>query len=275
MNRYDDADLSTQGWSPLEYVQAFHANLRGIVINRFMSALVARPHITLDDLVAVAEDALLDLAGKFTPWCIQRDIIPRRNLFASMLTKAIVWDIINVLDRDKRRHLVALEDLTANDEQPEHDDLARTQLNASHPHSMLQSRLVQHLATLPHDRLVYLALRFYDELSLPEIEHLTGVGRTALGNRYGYLTSRVHTFAMSEILDDTDGLPTYRRSPDWGIPQPVVEYVRGTYGCDPEAYVARVLADWAVDVSYLVDMLDRSHGATRPVRRDTLGLKAA
>lgn len=130
--------------------------------------------------------------------------------------------------------------------------------------SLLHREITDYIATLPLRWKLLLALRFHAELPMEDIAKLVGGHPGTAGNLITTAVGKIHEYAQAAVVDHPSPVLAVRTNP-WPIPDAVHRWVwLNTRNPDVHTYLGCVQRDYAADVSYLVDMLNRSHGNLGP-----------
>ena len=192
-------------------------------------------------------------------WCagevVEASAVQDRRLFWHMLKKRISWRV--------HEHLAEQRAALSIDVSPEDDpEMWSNQLIARiSNHSATNVTLVRAMMTLRPGMRALLALSFYEQLPSDEVYRLMGTGDRAAKSKRA---------ACEQILDTAiNATATHRHEParhidhfaKWTPPAELTAWLQTTYGIgDVAAYLDYVAAMWAIDASYMVDVIWFAHG---------------
>jgi hypothetical protein len=223
------------------------------------------------ELESLAGFALIEFARDWSDGrVVEEAALQDRRLFWHMLKKRISWAII-----PHKQSLTRDNSLDANpDEDPEYW--------SNQIHARIENRsnvniiLVQAMMTLRTGLRALLALAFYEELPSDQVEKLLGAAQ-------GF-ASTCKRVASERLLECAVSLTATRRHerrvyPDllakWTPTAEFLDWLEGTYRTrDVQGYLDYVAAMFAVDASYMVDVLWFAHGVYRvaPTARKNTGI---
>lgn len=233
--------------------------IRGHVINRY-SWVARRGHclFSVDDLIQIASIVLVTVARREE--AEGRSIGPaeedRKRFFG--LAKAAVKNTVFSGLRDEH-YDVETEASDSFDEptapgEPENRTTKEAQRSSFGPKAppMLHSAVAQYFDTLPQRMKVLIALRYFDRLTMSQIETMTGVSSATA--RVREITDRWRAFARNQALPELEELPVLRPRP-WQPPEALTEYLDARYQSDIAGYLGFFTIALRLDVGYLVDIL--------------------
>jgi RNA polymerase sigma factor (sigma-70 family) len=134
----------------------------------------------------------------------------------------------------------------------------RTSLNLHVAPSITHADIADYFSTLPTRDKVILALRYFDELTYKEIAEIVGTTENSAAAFASKACDAVRAFARNQFVSDPTEIPHRRDA--WEAPDTVTTYVRARWQREDLAeYLGVVTLCFRADVSYLVDIIGRTH----------------
>lgn len=273
--------VTLTGWDRTAYILSCYSNAVGYAINMYVAQGIPR-----DELEGAAIDALFELADKFPAWCEEQGCEPNGALFWTLLKTNIdhkAWKL-----RKRYRPQLSYDDLTTGEDGAEvyygRILLSAADLARLRRWSPLHESLADAIAMFPTRWKILLALRYHHELAIAEVASIVGQNPPAVTALLTVITRRLLDVALHETTSTEHDVEPVR-SRGWDIPFTVHRWVwLNTPHVDVYAWLGSVQRDYLVDVSYLVDMLDRanslqiqhgSRGVDIPARWSPCGTESA
>lgn len=267
-----DWDANEEAWDAERFVIEFWGIAEAHVIRRWRDASTRTVIANLDDLSGVAAESLIQFASKWHAWCERVGKDPTaKALFWSIAKRQIDFSIIKYLDTKSKLDL----SLEAMGDSPT-ADWYRTEIARHRDPSMLHRDIANHINTLKTRHQTYLALHFFEDMSLATIEplvELKSTGHRTVSKHISDATERVLNYALRQTLDTVPDTFPHERDIGFIPPDRLATWIKDRYGTDLETYLRYVSTQYAADIVYILHILDRAYGHF--YRRDvTCGTRA-
>ena len=216
-----------------------------------------------EDLISVAGESFSESLVAFPKWCADHRADQAPGLFWTFTKKRIDWDLLKYLERRTRADVTAIDD----NEEREDAQWVRTQLTMHVAHSELHRELADIITTMTtRDRVIF-ALVCFEELPFGHIQQLFDTHTHAVVSAQIKKASlRFQYHAINRILSTKVERNKPKWIPTYETPAPLARWTQSTYGVDLDTYLTYVDVHFRADVSYLIEILERSHGTTRYYR---------
>ena len=242
----------------VDWISRYLPALRGYVVNHFRW-MEQRGNclVTTEDLIQVASMELVKLAAKWGELAKTFDRVDtleaEEKLFWGCLvtaTKSQFKQYYNLHTRRGKTETNAAIDDFEGDWWEE-----RTSVRLLHemPGSALaRHAIVDYYASMPVRDKVHIALRYFDELPIKQVESL--LGTSAVSKFNSGVIQRMRVVARNQFLEFPEPDPI-RHSFTWEPPELLLTYLRDRHRKDIHEYLGIVTIAFREDVSYLVDIL--------------------
>lgn len=213
--------------------------------------------LTVDDLVQIASIELMHLTSEWDQILAGMGKTRDGNggMFWRFLEKRVRDAVIKYYDKvahAKRAASSSIDDIEAN---PDHYSIeARTALARLQQPSIVHHDIAGFFDTLPRKDKVYIALRYFDELSYAQIADLLGAHKNTTINLTRRIVDRWRDFARNQFTDHS--VVVGRRVEwEWEPTETLLTYIQNRHRVDLPEYLGWVSLCLRADVSYLADIL--------------------
>lgn len=246
--------------------------VKALVVRRYASmGRSGNCLLTVDDLVQIASIELMHLTEKWDE--ILADMGKTRDgndgMFWRFVEKRVRDAVMKYYDRvarAKRDPSSSIDDIEAN---PEHYSIeVRTALARLQQPSIVHHDIAGFFDTLPRKDKVYVALRYFDELSYAQMADLLGANKNTTTNLTVRIVDRWRDFARNQFTDHAVVVGR-RVEVAWEPTQPLLTYIENRHRVGLPEYIGWVSLCLRADVSYLAAILtsERTEG---PASREPL-----
>lgn len=236
--------------------------LRGYVVNNY-AWISRRGHclLDLDDLLQISSILLMKIAAE---WEARGEAIggtdANRRRFFAYLKGAVKTELLTEM-RDHRfnTETTSFDSLNApatSDDGVENVATIAAYRSAHIPQApeMLHGEAAEYFPYLPPMVKTMIALRYFDQLTMAQINALMGMRVEA---KIGVEISRWRRHCLNLCTSEIVELPSRRTRP-WTPTAELIEYLQDRYGTDLPGYLGFFTIALRVDAGYLVDILNPS-----------------
>lgn len=243
-------------------VATYLPKLRGYVVNHY-SWISRRGHclLELDDLIQITSILLMKIAAE---WEDRGEPIggseANRSRFFGYLKGAVKKELLSEM-RDRRFDTETSQFDSLNAPATTDDGVENTATIAAYRSAhipkapdMLHGEAAEYFPYLPPMVKTMIALRYFDQLTMAQINSLMGMRVDA---KIGVEISRWRQHCLNLCTSDLAELPARRTRP-WTPSPELLEYLQDRYGTDLAGYLGFFTIALRVDVGYLVEILNPS-----------------
>lgn len=251
----------------------FRKKLRAHVLKRYGWMQNFCPHMNADDLVQIANLALFELCRDWSEIAEARDVssdpVDNPGMFWKYLAFRVKDEVrmyakTNEGTLNEDGHWIWTRSLSL-DAEDEHfatsglvrEDIRDEVMIRDHPPYLSRNAVVDLFSILPTRDKIYLALRFFDGLSLKDAGQLVGSSPTAFSMLVERARSHVRGYARHQYstTDAGTGDLRPRKGAPWDIPGTLHDYLRTRHDLDVHEWLGLFTISMRVDVSYLIDIV--------------------
>jgi|GEM_PF-4719205 len=255
-----DWSLNREIWDRDQIIEQYfpYAELR--VISRYRYAVMERGAATWDDLKGAAIDGLIKASDAWHPWCAKtgHDPADKRELFY-FVNNSVDWRVNDYLNHYAFTDN-SFDDLTDEaSDRPIDADLLRTTLHLRQEPSRLLAQIAEFIGTLRLREQLVLALRYFDEMPVTTIATMSGVQLVSISAILASTSKKVLAFALAELVTFPEPVPI-SNTRGYAVPPIIANWINAHYGVELDAYLKFARLCYSIDVSYVVEIIDRAHG---------------
>jgi len=210
--------------------------------------------ITVDDLKQIAAIELIKLTARWDDELTQRGETREDDnggLFWTFLVNRVKGAIFNYAHDHDHEHQKSLDDELEHALAGEERTHLRAPVEPVSWYATHQT-LVDYFATLSTKDKTFIALRYYDNLTLRQIADVVGTGSASYTLRE--VVSRWRDFARNQVTDHSVNIPS-RIGKRWTPPDSLHEYVRTRHRKELSDYLGIVTLSLRADPGYLPEIL--------------------
>jgi DNA-directed RNA polymerase specialized sigma24 family protein len=214
-----------------------------------------RDHHDVEELKSLASQSFVEFVNEWAAWCERHDRATNSaGLFYTLAKRKISWDVFAYFEDNP---------LTPSLDDTFEDGELRTQLRARVRDSLLHHTIVRAIpdVTTVRERAA-LALVCYEELPVGKAAAVMDIHHTKVVQALNAACERILLVALHHIKDADIEAPKKPKPRTWIPSDHLTTWVYQQYGVDLDTYLNYVQAHYNADVSYLVEMIDRSNGIT-------------